>query len=114
MSWQDIIYEIPSTKVPIIQLRSTKKQLDKTSLDIIISYKRMLEQTLYICDDDTEQFNLERKLDHVKEHLSVICEHKWISDYIDSGPDNEMKKITYCKTCELDEHDIYDDYGCLP
>lgn len=107
MSQQDSDYETsPKSDEPNIQ-QDKKKLIDQISLDIIISYKDMLLQKLYLCNDEIEKYSLDTRLEHVNNHLAVICQHKWYDDHIETGPDKDMKKITYCEICELDQNIVY-------
>jgi hypothetical protein len=36
----------------------------------------------------------------VEHKLNNICNHEWIDDHIDIGPDNSQT-ITYCRLCEV-------------
>ena len=110
-SWQEVNYEIPSTKEPIIDLRKSQKELQESSLNFIISYKRLLEQNKYNANNEIEILYLEKKLSNVIEHLACICPHEWVTDYIDGGINKDMKLVTYCKRCELNETDVMVDYG---
>ena len=112
MSWKDNNYISTSSSSsysdePIIQLEQTKRQLDQNSLEIIISYKNMLQQKLYLCNDEIEKYSLETRLERVNDHLSIICQHKWIHDHIETGLEGELKQITYCEICELSDECVY-------
>lgn len=109
-SWQKVNYEIPSTKEPTIDLRKSQEELKKKSLQFIISYKRLLEQNKYNTDNEIEILYLEKKLCNVVEHLACICPHEWVTDYIDCGLNKDMKQVTYCRQCELNETDVLIDY----
>ena len=110
-SWQEVDYEIPCTKEPIIDLRKSKSKLDEKSLDFIISYKQLLEMNKYVAENEVEILRLETQICKVVDHLSCICPHEWVTDYIENGLDGNMKQVTFCKRCELNETDVLVDYG---
>lgn len=109
MSQQDNVYlsSSPRGDEPIIQLEQTRNQLHKNSLEIIISYKNMMQQKLYLCNDEIEKYSLETRLERVNDHLALICQHQWFHDHIETGLEGDLKKITYCEICELSEEYIH-------
>jgi hypothetical protein len=52
-------------------------------------------------------FTIDEKLNDLKnlidDKLRHICEHEWVTDYIDDGPFHMGIKIKYCCKCELNE-----------
>ena len=47
----------------------------------------------------------ERELASVERAMNVVCEHRWVVDYVDQlQPYREGVRVEYCEYCELTRH----------
>jgi hypothetical protein len=75
-----------------------------TSLSVNEDYIQYNKDITEINDNLNEQDNLLKQLtmlnEKIRKKITEICNHEWITDYIDIDPDRS-KKIEYCKICEI-------------
>jgi len=81
-----------------IQIKRIKQNID--NLDNNYFEKNNIFPQLTACyNNDSIRHFLDYK-NIVEDKLNNICDHEWINDYIDTGPETSQQ-ICYCKLCEL-------------
>lgn len=81
-----------------IQIKRIKQNID--NLDNNYFEKNDIFQKLVIFHNNN---SIQDFLDYkniVEDKLNNMCDHEWINDYIDTGPESSQQ-ICYCKLCEL-------------
>lgn len=81
-----------------IQINRIKKNID--NLDNNYFEKNDIFQKLVIFHNNNSIQDLLDYKNIVEDKLNNMCDHKWIKDYIDTGPESSQQ-ICYCKLCEL-------------
>ena len=66
----------------------------------IVFHKQKLYQSIVNLKQDLKE--KEDELKNVEKYLSIHCEHKWVTDSIDSMKNYKLAQpIKYCEICEL-------------
>ena len=72
-----------------------------------LHYKNQLKKKENKCfhDSDYEIIKNNSRIDEIKTILRKICDHQWITDYIDDKY-GSSQQIVYCFNCELSKRDV--------
>ncbi len=96
----------------IIDVKFKENYCDETLytlIDNLINYKTSLLtlQKTYIQHNllEKNRINL-HKIKKINDLMNTICDHKWITDYIDYPDGEGSYPIIYCVNCELNKEEL--------
>lgn len=60
--------------------------------------KSYFDRTSYTIDEELKDLEVS-----INNKLKYICDHEWVTDYVDNGAFDVGIKITYCCKCEINK-----------
>jgi hypothetical protein len=94
-SSNDFLLQLCEFKLNVKRIKQNINNLDNNYFE-----KHNIFSQLTACYNDA---SIQQLLDYkqlVETKLNNICDHEWMTDYIDTGPESSQQ-ICYCKLCEL-------------
>lgn len=97
------IEHIKSSKTKINNIKKSINSLNNNFFDIKCN-DHLFSQYIVMFDDDKSYNELIANLEALKDDFELKikhrCNHEWVKDLIDIGPD-KTKEICYCSKCEI-------------